>query len=192
MCNPALNFIRDYTALLHAKLDKDSSLSKIASGDCSFAQYQLAMYGLARAYQQIDAALQAGASYCPAELPIYVARLPNLLADLRHMGIAPPAVPGSLLAPPSNCASYLGMRYVIEGSNLGAKVIASNLSRSNIATHINLANCFWSNTNPWHNCWPIMVRLLAVLQSRDEIAQSAWAARRTFHHFISCLLPQKD
>jgi len=79
------------------------------------------------------------------------------------------------------------MRYVIEGSNLGAKVIASNLSRSNIATHITLADCFWSNTNPWHNCWPIMVRLLAVLQSRAEIAQSAWAARRTFHHFINCL-----
>lgn len=192
MFNPALNFIRDCTAPLHAKLDKDSPLSKIASVDCSFAEYQLAMYGLAQAYQQIDAALQAGASYCPAELPSYVARLPILLADLRHMGIAPPAVPSSLLTPPSNCASYLGMRYVIEGSNLGAKVIASNLSRSNIATDITLAHSFWSNTNPWHNCWPIMVRLLAVLQSRDEIAQSAWAARRTFRHFIDCLLLQKE
>ncbi|RFC39655.1 MAG: Heme oxygenase [Candidatus Nitrotoga sp. CP45] len=192
MCNLALNFIRDCTSPLHAKLDKDSLLSKIARADCSYAEYQMAMCGLARAYQQIDIALLAGAPYCPAGLPSYVARVPFLLADLQQMGITSPAVPDSLLTPPSNCASYLGMRYVIEGANLGAKVIAINLSRSGISTQIMLANSFWSNTNPWQNCWPIMVRMLAVLQSRAEIAQSAWAARLTFRHFINCLLPQKE
>ncbi len=188
MHNPALDLIRRCTAPLHAKLDKASSLTKIANPDCSLTEYQQAMYGLALTYQQIDTALLAAAAHCPVELPTYESRMPYLLEDLRHLGIPAPEVAGSLLSPPSSAASYLGMRYVIEGSNLGAKVIASNLSRAKISSQINHANRFWSGTNPWHNCWPIMLKQLAALQSRSETAQAARAARRTFRHFTNCLL----
>lgn len=183
----ALSLIRKSTRRLHAKLDKDSVMSVLASPLCNVHSYQRAMRGLAIAYQHVDSALISAHIHCPAELMVYHPRLPFILADLSAMGLLQPDMQVANILVPSSRAEYLGMRYVIEGAQLGSRVIERNLSQSDIASLLTNARQFWSSGLAWQRGWPLLLNQLSTLQNRTELAQSVRAARSTFQHFIASL-----
>ncbi len=172
---------------LHRKLDKDSVMSALSSPLCNIPSYQRAMRGLAIAYQHADSALIAAHIYCPAELEVYHPRMPFILADLSALGLSQPDLHVASILVPSSRPEYLGMRYVIEGAQLGSRVIERNLSQSALAPQLANARQFWSSGRAWQRAWPALLNELSTLHDRTELAQSVRAARSTFRHFIASL-----
>lgn len=83
------------------------------------------------------------------------------------------------------------MRYVIEGSNLGARVIYHALQNSAIAQPIGVDKCYWSLAQSWQTSWPALLRQLADLRTHAEWDEAAISARLVFEHFIRFLTPEK-
>lgn len=83
------------------------------------------------------------------------------------------------------------MRYVVEGSNLGSRVIYRALQNSMIARPIGVDKCYWSHAQTWQDSWPILLRLLANLRTQDEWDEAADSACLVFEHFIWCLTPDR-
>jgi heme oxygenase len=187
----ALPLIRRVTSPMHKRLDDGSVLSCLAREDCSLLDYQRAMLGLALAYRQADAALGVALGSTPSGLPPYTPRLPLIEADLAGLGIACEARSAPLLVP-TTWASYLGMRYVVEGASLGAKVIARNLASAPIAAQLPRMPVFWVSSPPWQGCWPLLMHELSGLTSLSEQVQAAKAARSMFRLFIQCLATNKE
>lgn len=187
----ALHVLRERTNLLHARLDSQSDLTILLAPGCSLAEYQTATMSLAAAYRGVDFALAKGVRYCPPALPAYIPRLPHLLADILLFGLTAPASPVFELSSPSSNASYLGMRYVIEGSNLGAQVIYRALQHSAIAQLIEVDKCYWSRAHTWQSSWPTLLQQLADLHTHDECEEAANSACLVFEHFIRFLMPER-
>lgn len=162
-------------------------MSRLSSPLCEADHYRRAMHGLSLAYHAADHALLAAQATCPASLEPYQPRLPWLLADLDALGVAQPDFQPVSLNVPSSRSAYLGMRYVLEGAQLGSQVIDRNLARSALGPQLVNAKSFWSRRMASPDCWPILLAQLATLQTRDELTQAARAARGTFHHFLNCL-----
>ncbi len=187
----ALHVLRKRTHPLHARLDSRSDLTLLLDPGCSLADYTKATMSLAAVYRGVDSVFSRGAQYCPCALPAYIPRLPHLLADIERLGFTAPACPAPELLAPSNNASYLGMRYVIEGSNLGARVIYRALQNSAIAQPIGVDSCYWSLAQSWQSSWPVLLRQLADLRTHDEWDEAANSACLVFEHFIRFLTPEK-
>lgn len=187
----ALLLIRRVTTPMHKRLDEGSILSCLAREDCSLLDYQRAMLGLAVAYQQADVALNSSPVGARSGLSTYTPRLPLIESDLAALGIAWEASSAPVVVP-TTWASYLGMRYVVEGASLGAKVIARNLASAPIAAQLPQTPVFWMSSPPWQGCWPVMMQELSGLSSLSEQVQAAKAARSMFRLFIQCLVTNKD
>ena len=187
----ALQILRKRTNPLHARLDSQSDLAVLLEPGCSLANYQTATMSLAAAYRAVDSALARGERYCSPALPPYIPRLPYLLADILLFGSTAPVSPIFELSAPSSNASYLGMRYVIEGSNLGATVIYRSLRRSVIAQSIGIDKCYWSFAQTWQSSWPALLRQLAEIRTHYERDEAANSACLVFEHFIRFLTPDK-
>lgn len=187
----ALHVLRKRTTPLHARLDSLSDLTVLLAPGCSLVDYKKATMSLAAAYRGVDSGLAKGARHCPPALPAYIPRLPHLVADIQRLGFTAPASPVLELSAPSSNASYLGMRYVIEGSNLGARVIYRALQNSAIAQSIVVDKCYWSLAQTWQTAWPALLRQLADLRTHDEWDEAANSACLVFEHFIRFLSPEK-
>jgi heme oxygenase len=83
------------------------------------------------------------------------------------------------------------MRYVIEGSNLGARVIYRALQNSKIAQPIAVEKCYWSLAQTWQTSWPALLRQLTDLHTQDEWDEAANSACLVFEHFIHFLTPER-
>lgn len=85
------------------------------------------------AYTRIESLLRELPANSPSCLPVYQPRLPALLADLASLSASVPFLAPPPLRPPQTgdeIAHYLGMRYVVEGSTQGARLIFAHLERS--------------------------------------------------------------
>lgn len=187
----ALAMLRERTAPLHVRLDRCSDLTMLLSSGCSLADYKKAIMSLAAVYHGVDSVLMKGQRHCPAALPAYVPHLPYLRADMQRLGISVPASPVLELSAPSGKASYLGMRYVIEGSNLGARVIYRALQKTEIAQAIEVDKCYWSLAQTWQTSWPPLLRQLADLRTQDAWHEAADSACSMFEHFIHFLTSER-
>lgn len=187
----ALAVLRERTAPLHARLDSSSDLTMLLSSGCSLADYKKAIMSLAAVYHGVDSALIKGERYCPAALPAYVPHLPYLQADMQRLGISVPASPVLECSAPSGKASYLGMRYVIEGANLGARVIYRALQKTEIVQAIEVDKCYWSLAQTWQTSWPPLLRQLTALRTHDEWHEAADSACSMFDHFIHFLTSER-
>ena len=148
---------------------------------------------LAAAYRGLDSGLAKGERYCSHALPAYIPRLPHLLADMLRLGFtASPSAAALEIPAPSSNASYLGMRYVIDGSNLGARVIYRSLQNSEIAESIGVDECYWSLAQTWQSSWPALLRQLADLHTFDEWNEAADNACLVFEHFIRFLTSERE
>ncbi|MBT8438933.1 MAG: biliverdin-producing heme oxygenase [Gammaproteobacteria bacterium] len=174
------------TSRLHSKLDKFSKLSLLIQPDCNLHQYTDAMCRLAQAYKLLDQALWAATSYNPKGLFEYQPRSSWLERDLIALGKKLPMDFDATLPlpPPSSTGSYLGMRYVAEGAQLGGQVITKKLLSSDLASQLDTIGSFWTDFSQPANQWPAFLDSLEQLQYRKEIAHAIRSARVTFKHFI--------
>ena len=185
-------FLLRATARLHRRLDHTPVMARLMAADCSIEDYCSAMTGLLWAYQRVDVALLHASVYQPPEMPAYAPRSPRLWLDLA--ALQQPAQRWTrpqdflLVAFPAvdSRASYLGMRYVIEGAQQGSRFIRRALAQS-LGEQLSRVGKFWAPEVPWHAHWPANLAQLTELSDSTALVAAARAARRTFRHFIACL-----
>lgn len=179
--------LRVRTRPLHDQLDKGSLLSRLAQPDCSKADYVQAAQALRAVYQQVDECLGQAASLCPPDLPRYEPRAPWLEADLvRLQGkLGVPCLQS--LCPPADVSAYLGMRYVVEGAVLGARLIHRALAESPLAEELPIAECFWMRVQSFPITWPSLVRRLGQQTDASSTEATIAGASAVFQLFIQHL-----
>lgn len=184
----ALRRVRAGTRRLHRQLDRESSLARLASSDCSLAEYRAALLPLSRAYARVDRALVAGDAYRPLELAPYRARSPLIGAALAALSEhrRPPMQPVAVDAIEST-AAYLGCRYVVDGAQFGHAVIRRALERSAMAAALPVsALSFWRARFLAPEDWRALCRQLQTMPTRMEAAVATISARRVFEMFKRC------
>ncbi|MEO8660393.1 MAG: biliverdin-producing heme oxygenase [Bryobacteraceae bacterium] len=188
----AHDVLRQATARLHRRTDQSSLLSVLMKPEVTIQSYRTAMRALQGAYREIDVLLLKGAGYCPGQLPAYVPRVPAIRRDLTELGPGvdagdrQPAQPIARLNEPTSEAAYLGMRYVVEGAQLGSRLIYRHLLGV-FGEDIGRIGSFWILSSTPKNTWPDLMRELERVGSRDSLASAVQSARRTFRHMAQYL-----
>jgi heme oxygenase len=176
-------FLRKATSRLHKRVDCGSVLTSLTIPGVTRDLYRTAMLALRLAYQEIDSALIQAGTACPGSLSAYTPRVPAIDRDLAAMDARPDrsrSEPGQVPLPsPKTQAAYLGMRYVVEGAQLGGRIIYSRLYLA-FGAELNRFGSFWIPGAIPQSSWPDLLRSLALLVTRESLADAARASRATF------------
>jgi heme oxygenase len=182
---PAHSLLRRSTLRLHRRIDGKSKLAILVAPGVTLQLYSSAMEGLAGAYSGIDTLFLKNSDLCPAGVPPYVPRTPSLNRDLAALGRldASPVRQrdDAVLPAPANQAAYLGMRYVVEGAQLGSRLIYRHLQEV-FGDRLQAYGSFWAADLTFLAAWPGVLAALSGLESRQSLAAAARAARFTFRH----------
>ncbi len=178
-------FLRKATSRLHNRVDRGSVLTSLTAPGLTRELYRTAMLALRLAYEEIDSALAPATAACPTGLSAYIPRVPFIDRDLAAMDAGPdtsrPAPERGRLQSPGTQAAYLGMRYVVEGAQLGGRLIYRHLDLA-FGTELNEFGSFWKPGAIPQSSWPDLLRSLSLIATRNALADAAWAARTTFRH----------
>jgi len=182
-------FLRRATSRLHQRIDRGSVLTvlTIPTG-VTLDLYREAMLSLQRAYEGIDWLLVQACAWCPAGLPPYIPRVPGINRDLNALGVIPHELPARHcgLRAPDTEAAYLGVRYVVEGAQLGSRVIYGHLHEA-FGGRLSEFGTFWTPGSILQCSWPHLLKILGRMESRESLAAAARAARMTFRHMAANL-----
>jgi heme oxygenase len=181
----AHSFLRRATNRLHHRIDQTSVLAALTIQGVTLDLYRTAMQSLERAYREIDRLLLRGSDLCPTSLPLYTPRVPRINRDLIALKMPRenwrPAQPHPQLMMPNSEAAYLGMRYVVEGAQLGNRLIYSHL-RAAFGDQLRDFGSFWMPGSVLQSSWPSLLKTLSTMESRESLAAAARTARATFRH----------
>ena len=121
--------LRHGTRAAHMRMETNAALAALMSPDLSSVEYVFALRGLQRLHAGIAARLRTVPEFQPIGCTFDAARLARLDEDLAWFNARP--------APPLNMSrciidegSALGALYVLEGSALGARIIAKAVRAS--------------------------------------------------------------
>lgn len=188
--------LRRHTASLHQRLDAAPPLRALLRPGLDQYTYAAILQRFASAYAELEPPLLALEKQRPASLAAYRQRLPALQVELSHLPRVPtPAVPVTLLLPHEadmEAAHYLGMRYVLDGSTQGARVIAGRLAQ-HLTTPVAGQFAFWQRQREAAEEWPSLLAHLADLpvSGREADAMLA-AATAVFTVFIAAFAAEKS
>jgi heme oxygenase len=170
---------------MHGRIDQASVLTLLTVPGVTLDLYRTAMQSLKLAYEEIDRLLVDHCGLCPADVPSYTPRGPRIHSDLIALNAGPlnpsGAWTGRGLRGLKTEAAYLGMRYVVEGAQLGSRVIYGHL-RMTFGEKLDGFGSFWAPDPARESSWPGVLRSLAQVKSRNSLAAAALTARVTFRH----------
>lgn len=174
--------LRERTRELHRRLDSSPYLLALMRPGLDMQAYAGILQRLVLAYARIEPLLCELQACRPLQLPVYQPRLPALLADLAHLP-APDALPElpPMKPPPvsDETAHYFGMRYVVEGSTQGARMISSRLEK-NLPQLSGEAFAYWGVQHEAAAGWPFFLDCLDQAKVEAEAlvrgADAAFAA----------------
>ena len=182
--------LRRGTHRYHGRMDRTSVLAPLARPGVTLAAYATAMVSLERAYEAIDSVLLRSSALCPKEMAAYTPRVPRIEQDLRALEVGGARLErqrvGTGLKLPATEAEYLGIRYVVEGAQLGGRLIYGQLCGS-FGEGMERFGTFWMPE--WYppGNWTALLQSLTRVTSRDGLAACVRAARLTFRHMDGCL-----
>lgn len=177
--------LRQQTAGLHRRLDGAPELLALMRPGLTPSAYAAALRRYAAAHARVEPVLQALAPAGRPGLPPYRPRLPALQADLAALQVSPAVTPEPIgPAPALGPGACLGIRYVLEGSTQGARVIAARLAR-HLPQGCEQAFAFWRFQEIAAAAWPALCACLD-RPPRDELEQAGivQGARFAFDTFI--------
>lgn len=189
---PGHQFLRRATARIHHRLDRTSILAELVRPGLTLDRYRTAMDSLHGAYHAIDQWLLAAEDVCPREIAGYFPRCPALASDLGVLGVDvfPRASASDISNLPvrASAASYLGIRYVVEGASFGSRFICRSL-RDVFGDDLHSFGSFWIASLSQTSCWHGVLQSLGHLESRSALAEAALSARVAFRHMDARLTP---
>ncbi|MEQ6916625.1 biliverdin-producing heme oxygenase [Halomonas aquatica] len=113
----------------------------------------------------------------------FTSRMDWLEADLAHLGLSSPASPGRGPEPPATLAELVGLLYVLEGSRLGARIIAKRV-RASLGDGI--PRTFFDNADG-ERAWPVFCDFAVTHCPMEEVELAIRAARQAFGYFLKHL-----
>ena len=174
-------FLRKATSRLHKRVDRGSVLTSLTSPGVTRDLYCTAMLGLRLAYEEIDSALISASAACPRGLSAYTPRVPAIDRDLAAMNASSENLrsePGrARLKSPETQSAYLGMRYVVEGAQLGGRVIYGHLYLT-FGAELNRCGSFWLPGAIPQSSWPDLLKSLALIITRESLGRCGLVSAR--------------
>lgn len=177
-----LTLVRAATRRLHARVENESLLSAVISGEVSHAGYALILVRLSHLYTEVDRVLLLADRHRPAALSPYCPRAPRLIAESRALGYSAAANELPRLPEPTGNGGYLGVRYVVDGAHFGNRLIARTLVSSPLARLLP-PDSFWNTPFVAPEDWRGLCRQLENIEDRNQLADAARSARGVFWHF---------
>jgi heme oxygenase len=180
--------IKQRTGDLHRRLDSAPALLALMRPGLDLPHYARILQRFAAAYARIEPLLRALESSRPAQMPAYRPRLPALLADRARL---PDVVPIPELTPlglppaADAAAHYLGMRYVLEGSTQGARLISMRLEQNLPQLREKTFN-YWQLQRDAAAVWPTFIRCLD--QTGVGVEPFSRGAEAAFSVFLDAFL----
>lgn len=164
----------------HRSLDRHSLLSCLLSRNLTIDQYADALQALFVPHTVLEQRVYGHAPAWMSIAPPFAPRSPLLAADLKALDRCPPA-PTSARPAEGECdATWLGRVYVLEGSRLGAAVIARRVGET-LGSHVPLQ--FFNagiSAAQWQSLCALMEQQLS---SPDALTQAAASARTAFEDY---------
>lgn len=176
------SLLRRATQRDHNRLHSSSLLGPLILPSVTLAQYHAAMIAMLHTYAQIDACLLHSS---PLDRT-YRARSIAIQSDLDALGIEPGAMiphPGKAPNLPVDLPTYLGMRYVVEGSQFGNRMISRNLRAVFGPAADNICKS-WRPTVTADEDWKNVMAALSALDTQRDIAAALRGARSMFRYFV--------
>lgn len=183
--------LREETADLHRRLDRLAPFAALIDGTVSVDAYRDLLGRLAAAYRRIEPSLLRADP--PAALPPYRPRLPALDQDLAALSVPANRLPGRCpaagrtsgeVSAKPGADACLGLRYVIEGSTLGARQMADGLARAGLP-FVAEASRYWAVQRLAQADWAALRgHLRAIDAGAPASAQALASARHAFGVFI--------
>jgi heme oxygenase (biliverdin-IX-beta and delta-forming) len=165
--------LRENTRADHHALDHHPVLAALVRRSVTIDEYTTALAALHGAQHAIEHVLER---FVPRDW--FPQRTPDIEADLHDLGCSP--YPLKVPIPhPETQAARVGMMYVIEGSNLGGRVIANHLAQ-HLPKAVPLR--FFGKvdaTTRWHHFWQFALQQCPA----GEYSLAVEAARNTFGFF---------
>ena len=186
----AHSLLRRGTHRYHVRIDQTSVLAPLIRVDVTLAVYTTAMLSLQRAYAEVDSVLLQASFLCPEGVACYAPRLPMIEQDLQaldaRLGSPRLTRPGLALKVPETEAEYLGIRYVVEGAQLGGRFIYGQLC-CRFGAGVHAFGTFWNPESYPQGGWSNFLKSLTRVESREGLASCVRMARLTFRHMDDCL-----
>ena len=179
------DILRQATAVLHARLDSDLAVFDFEN----LMAYRMFLDCTGRALPGIEQDLET--SGVETLLPDWPERRRRtaLAEDLRGLGLAPAPLAAGTSQPLSR-AQMLGTLYVLEGSRLGATVLARQAETS--SSPAVKSNVRYLSHGKGLRFWPSFQCVLnAAAVSPDEQAAATRSAKRAFEIFIRAFESRK-
>ncbi|MDP1929918.1 MAG: biliverdin-producing heme oxygenase [Gammaproteobacteria bacterium] len=169
----------------HQALDQHPSLKRLLSPGMSLTEYVQVLCLLRQCFSLIEPALASfeKSGLHPGFSP-YTCKVPALDHDLQQLGVN--AQEDSSISPicVDSIGSYLGARYVLEGSSQGGIFIASRLEKT-LPELCDKAFSFWHLQRHAAEHWSAFLAMLAQLDGDSREAQQALRSTiQTFDVFL--------
>lgn len=185
------SLLRRATQRDHNRLHSSSLLGPLILPSITLTQYQTAMIAMLHTYTQVDEWLLRSpwldhTSSFRGATP-YHARSTGIQSDLHALGIEPGAIisqPANALNLPADLPTYLGIRYVVEGSQFGNCIIWRNLQAVFGSAADNMCTT-WQPTGTADKDWTKVIAALSALETRREVAAAVRGARYMFRYFVT-------
>lgn len=173
--------LKQRTGSLHRRLDASPCLLALMRPGLDLPTYADILQRFALAYARIEPLLSTLDHCRPAGLPAYRPRLPALLDELARLSETGPGSVSPLTPPASEAgAHYFGMRYVVEGSTQGARLIFAQLEK-NLPQPAGAGFAYWRMQGEAAADWPLFRDCLDQADVEPEaLVQGAEAAFSVF------------
>lgn len=179
---PLLDNLRRQTRADHHALDAHPILARLVRPGLDLDHYAEALSALYPAQQALEELVAKGLRDLAMEYP-FASRMDWLEADLADLGGSSPEALGRGLAPAATIADLVGLLYVLEGSRLGASVIAGRV-RASLGDGISLS--FFDNADG-ERVWPVFRDFAVTHCPMGEAETAIRSARQAFGCFRQCL-----
>lgn len=176
---PLLDSLRRHTRADHHGLDKHPMLVRLVRPGLDLDDYAETLSAMHPAQQELEGLAAKAIRHLALAYP-FAPRVDRLEADLARLGLSSPAATGRGPEPPPTLAELVGLLYVLEGSRLGARIIAERV-RASLGDGI--PSTFFDNADG-ERAWPVFCDFAVAHCPMEEAELAIHAARRAFGHFL--------
>lgn len=179
---PLLDSLRRHTRADHHGLDNHPMLVRLVRPGLDLDDYAETLRALHPAQQRLEELAAKTLHHLAMAYP-FASRMGALESDLARLGLSSPAAPGWRPEPPATLAELVGLLYVLEGSRLGARIIAKRV-RASLGDGIPLS--FFDSADG-ERVWSVFCDFAVTHCPMEEAELAIRAARQAFGDFLQHL-----
>ncbi len=181
-----LEFLKKHTSKIHKEIEAKSIARSILDHNISLQDYRQLLLNYAIAYASLEQLLIHNEQHIitPLRSFIHTNKSEKLMLDLKGISINMPYLQSMEVFLPFKPAFAVGILYVLEGSMLGANVIAKHLSQCENLKKIRKHHFFVEGSKDNLETWRKLNGILAALSfTSDQQQEALTAAINAFNCF---------